>query len=343
MKRVIVLGGRGHFGRTIVAELKKLGVLAMAASRRGDADLCCDAESASSLRATLRAGDLVIDAAGPFHLRTTTFIETAVNIGCDVIDINDNLGYAQQVLALESRINTSGIRVLTSASTVSAVAAAMIAESRIDAPIRLSAYLAPATRYTANTGAALSLLRSVGQPIEVWRDGRLQAATGWTDPRVFDLPPPVGRVHARLYESADAVHLPRQWPTLREVTMHVDSRLIGVNSLLAVAARCEPVRRLLSASVRVGAAAARFTGTKAGGVGYEIQDADGRLVACSLIAQERGYLTAVAPAVLAARAIVDGDFRHRGLIPPREVCEPMALFGYLQAAGVEEIVESSCC
>jgi hypothetical protein len=335
MKRVIVFGGLGHFGGTIIAELSKFGIRSVAAARRAPAEIRCDAENPISIRQNIRPGDLVIDAAGPFHWRSMALIETAIELGCDVIDINDNLCYAEQVVALEARIRHSGIRVVTSASTVSAVAAAVIHESKIADPIRLHAFLAPATRHTANAGSAQSLLRIVGQPIQIWHDGRLQFATGWTEPRTFEMPPPLGRISARLYESADAFLLPRQWPTLQDVAMYVDSNVRGVNTLLTLASHSAPIRRALTAGVRVGVRAARWLGAKAGGVGYEIASTDGRVVQYSLIANEQGYLTAVAPAILAARAIVGDTFPHVGLVPPTAVCEPEALFSHLHSAGIE--------
>ena len=148
MKRVIVFGGLGLFGRTIIAELAKIGIPATAVSRRPSAPIQCDAEDPDSLRKVLHLADIIIDAAGPFHLRSMVLLEAATEIGCDMIDINDNLHYAQQVVALEPQINAAGIRVLTSASTVSAVAAAIICHSGISTPTRITSFLAPATRHT---------------------------------------------------------------------------------------------------------------------------------------------------------------------------------------------------
>jgi hypothetical protein len=335
MRRVIVFGGLGLFGRTIIAELAKLGISSTAASRSPSAPIQCDAENPESLRKTLQASDLVLDAAGPFHLRSIALIEAAVEIGCDVIDINDNLHYAQQVIALESQINTAGIRVLTSASTVSAIAAAIIRHSGITSPTRVTTYLAPATRHTSNPGAALSLLRTVGQPISIWRDGRLQSATGWTESRTFAMPPPVGPIRGRLYESADAVHLPRVWPSLREVTMYVDTNTPGVNAMLSLAVHSPVIRRLLEKSINLATRPARWLGSSSGGVGYEIEVAGGQIARFALVASELSYVPAIAPAILAARAIVDGSFTRGGLVPISKIAEPAALFTFLAAVGID--------
>jgi len=339
MKRVIVHGGLGLFGRTIISELTKLGIPASAASRSRSATIQCDAESPASLRKTLQRGDLILDAAGPFHLRSMALIEAAIETGCDVIDINDNLLYAQQVVALEPRINAANICVVTSASTVSAVAAAIIRHSGIKSPTGVTAYLAPATRHTANSGAALSLLRTVGQPITIWRDGRLQSATGWTEPRSFSMPPPVGPIHARLYESADAIHLPRAWPSLRDVTMYVDTNTTGVNTVLSLAAHSPTIRRTLEKSIRLAARPARWLGAKSGGVGYEIQDGSGQMRSVAVIGGEQSFLVAIAPALLATQKIYEGMFEFCGIVPISHIVEPPSLIAFLASSSID-IVES---
>jgi len=334
MKRVIVLGGLGQFGRTAADELRLLGMPVQIVSRRPAADLQVDANDANSIRSALRAGDVVIDAAGPFHARSTALLETAIEIGFDLIDINDDLRYAEAILELQPRIESAGIRVLSSASTVSAVAAATVHYSGVVMPRRVSAFLAPASRHTANPGAALSLIRSVGRPVRVFHAGHLEQRAGWSDPRRFPMPAPIGAICGWLFESADAVYLPRIWPSLRDVAMYVDTNTAGVNILLRLAARWPIVRRSLERQVRVATWFARWFGSSAGGIGYEIEDAGGRIARYAIVSDKNSFVAAVAPAVLAAQAIVEGRFPHRGLVLPDRHVEPTKLFAFLQSAGM---------
>ena len=334
MKRVIVLGGLGLFGRTAAAQLRRLGMTVLTASRGLNADLHIDANDRASIRTALRRGDLVIDAAGPFRDRSAALVEAATEVGFDIVDINDDLSYAEKVLALETRITSAGIRVLSSASSVSAVAATVVRHSGVVAPTRVTAFLAPATRHTANLGAALSLLGSIGRPIRVYRDGRQQSLRGWSESRRFTLPSPVGRICGWLFESADALYLPRIWSTLQDVTMFVDSNVPGGNTMLRLAA-CQPaIRRMLEQHVHLSTWLARKVGSLAGGLGYEIEDANGRIVRWAITSGENSYLVAVAPAVLAARAIVEHQFSHQGLVPPDRHVDPDELLGFFQANGI---------
>jgi hypothetical protein len=335
VRRVIVIGGLGLFGLTIVEQLRQSGIVAQSASRGAGAELRVDANDPDSIRLVMRAGDVVIDAAGPFHERSTSLIESAIDIGFDVVDINDNLRYAESVLALQSRIDAVGIRVLSSASSVSAVAATIVRHSGIEQPIRITMYLAPASRHTANAGTALSLIQTIGQRVRMLRDGELQSSVGWSESRRFPMTPPIGPICGRLFESADSLYLPRIWPTLQDVGMYVDTNIPGINLLLWLAAKSNGVRSVLRRGVRIGAAIARRVGTSAGGIGCEIEDAAGRVVRYAISAPRNSYLTAVAPAVLAACAIAEDHFPERGLIMPDRYCEAAKLFAFLRAAGID--------
>jgi hypothetical protein len=335
VRRIVVLGATGHFGRAAAEQLRELGLPFKTASRRGHVDIRVDANDAASIRSAIDRDDIIVDAAGPFYRRSMTLIETAIDFGFDVVDLNDDLRYAERVIELAPRIESAGIRILSSASTVSAMSAAVIAQSDIERPQKLTAFLVPASRHTANGGAALSLLRSVGGRVRARCDGRLQDFAGWRYPRSFDMPPPVGPVCGRLFESADAVHLPRIWSSLRDVAMYVDTNTAGLNSLLDLAARSAAVRRVMEWGAPWGTRIARVFGSAAGGVGYEIEGTGGQVERYALVAGRNGFITAVAPAILAAQAIAEDRFAHRGLVSPDQHVEPHILFNFLKSKGIE--------
>jgi hypothetical protein len=333
-RRVIVLGGLGQFGRTAAEKLRKLGLAPQTASRGPGAELCLDADDIASIRATVRPADIVVDAAGPFYRRSLALVEAAIEVGFDVIDINDDLSYAERVIALEPKINAAGIRLLTSASSVSAVAAAVVRQSGFQSPTRATAFLAPATRHTANSGAARSLIRSVGRPVRILCDGRLQNRDGWRQRATFPMPNPLGKIHGRLFESADALHLPHIWPTLQEVAMFVDTNTLGVNTLLALASKSVAIRKLMEGRIGLSTRIARLLGSSAGGIGYEIEDASGSMFRYAIVAEKNSFVTAIAPAVLAAQAIADDRFEQCGLVPADHHVDADKLIQYLQSEGI---------
>lgn len=338
MSRTVVLGGLGSFGRTAVEQLRGLGVEPLVAARGPAAELRVDANDADSIRATLRSDDLVIDTAGPFQMRSLALIEAAIEIGFHVIDINDDLGYAERVLGLERKIEAAGVLVLSSSSSVSAISASVLRMNEMEAatdPARLSTFLAPATRHTGNPGSALSLIRSLGRPVRTLRGGELITLRGWSEARGFPMPKPVGKIRGRLFESADAVHLPRIWSSLSTVEMFVDTNTPGLNFLLDVGARLPALRRLMERSIEVGTRLSRLLGSEAGGLGYEIESAAGTVARYAIVSGNRGRITPISTAVLAARRIHAGEMTVSGLVPPDRHVEPDELLAYWNANGIE--------
>ena len=333
MRRVVVLGGQGLFGGTILDRLRVLGVPAIVAGRRG-AEIIADADDPDSLHRAFRSGDVVVDAAGPFQRRTLALVEAAIRTGFDVVDINDNLSYAEQLLAQSSRIQNAGIRVLSSASSVSAVSALAVKQSGIRAPVSVQTVLAPASRHTANRGSALSLIQSIGQPVRTLRDGKLESLRGGSESRRMALPEPLGTIRGWLFESADAVYLPLIWPTLRDVNMYVDTNTPGVNGLLRCGARSPALRRMLESQVSLGTRISRIFGATRGGLGYEIRSADGPLARVVVFSDEASYVTAVAPAVLAAHSLAHDEFELEGLIRPDQHVSGNELLRYLDKCGI---------
>jgi hypothetical protein len=337
VRRVIVLGGLGLFGGTAAAQLRKFGVPVQTASRGPGADLRLDANDSASIRSIVRHGNIVLDAAGPFHTRTVALIEVGIEIGFDIVDLNDNLGYAESVVALEPRINEAGIRVLSSASTVSAFAAAVMQIIGPADPRRVTSFLVPATRHTANVGAALSLVRSVGQPIRILRDGELRTVRGWCEARTVQLPGPVGAVSGYVTESADALYLPRICPSIEDVAMYIDANTLGANTMLGLAARSKMVRNAMQCGIGFGTWVARLFGSTTGGVAYEIEGYDRRSARFALFAKKNSYLVAIAPAVLAVQKMANDQFTERGLVLPNRHAEQLEILRFLDSAGVKYV------
>jgi len=337
MRRLILAGGLGFFGRTAAERLRAEGLQPLTAARRPGADLRLDVENAASLRAVLRPGDVVLDTVGPYQDRTTALAEAALEIGCDLVDIADSRAYVEKLYALRERFAASNARLLTACSSVSGVSAALIRHSGLADPVRLTGFLVPAAQYAANPGSGASLLRSVGQPVQVLRGGALVQVTGWRDRHDFTLPLPLGRMHGHLFETADPLTLPTAWPSLREVAFYVDSWVPGLNIMLDLGARLPPVHAFMQRAMPLGLALSRRLGSATGCLAFEIESAGGQVARYALISTHHGHYTPIAPAVLAARALAEGRFQSRGLVPPDLYVDPEELLAYLGTLGVNTL------
>jgi hypothetical protein len=330
LRRIVLLGGSGVFGSAIAEALRERGFQPHTPSHAQ-----VDVENSQALLSSLQPRDVVIDAGGPFQKRTTTLLEVAIKVGYDVVDLSDDLGYALAVHAMDARLKAAAVRVLTSCSAVSTVTAAAVRKSEVCAPVRVSVCLLPASRDTSSTGTATSLLHSLSRPVRVLRDGRLTHATGWGSSRIFRIPVGRGEVRGYLAESADAVTLPRVWPSLRDVVFFVDTQVFGLNRLIATAVRLPRGGRLLQRLAPVALRLARQIGSRAGGYVVEVVADDGRVATTALVAQRRSHLVAVLPATLAVKALAGGNSPPPGVVPPDRHCDPDELFAELGKLGID--------
>ncbi len=329
MRRVVVAGGAGFFGRNVVELLRAGGVQPLIAGRSGDVVL--DVEDPASLRAVLRGGDVIVDAAGPYQSRTTALVEAAVEVGADVLDLNEGIEYAKAVAPFDVRARARDVAILSSCSAVSAVAAVLVQLSGAARPIRISALVAPASRETAHPGTVRALLASVGASIEVRRDGGPYIATGWRETRRFELP----RRRGHLVGSALPVTLPQIWPGLRDIDCWTDTGTLGANAVLSVASLSSALRALAEVLMPVGQLAARAFGATRGAFAVEIEEGAGRISRLALTSARRSYLIAAAPAALAARALAEGRFTERGVVRADRHVEADELLEYLRGLGIE--------
>jgi hypothetical protein len=329
MSRIVVLGGTGVFGSAAVEMLREHAEVLTAARGEG-ADLRIDASDPASLRAALRPGDVVVDTAGPFQHRTPALAEAAIEVGADVVDIADALGYVESVLALSARAEAAGVRLLPATSTSSSLSSALLSWSGMQRPTRMTVFLLPSTRRTAVAGTAGSLLATVGERIRVLRDGKVVDEVGFGDRCRWGgpLPGDGGR-----FEVPDPLLLPPAHPTLRTVEWYVDPNIFGLRPILTLAAHLPPLRDLVRASLAYSLPLARRLGSNRGGMVAEIEDESGRKVRLTLTSSHDAYKVALVPATMAALRLHRGEIRAAGVIPVHERLDPAALLDELNRRG----------
>ena len=339
MRRVIVLGGLGFFGRAAAAQLRRLGVHVRTASRGSGADLRIDANDPDSIRSGVRAGNIVLDAAGPFHGRSLALVEMAIRVGFDIVDLNDDLQYAESILSRAPQIAEAGIRILCSASTVSAFSAAVMRIIGPTSPRRFTSFLMPATRHTANAGTATALLRTIGQPIRILRNGELRAVLGWREWRSIRLPPPLRMIRGYVFESADALWLPRICPSLKDVAMYVDANTLGANAMLTLAAHSNTVRSVMHSGISLGTWLVRQFGSAVGGIAYELEGEGGRAARSAAHRGEEQPFRGDCSGRFGRSDDGERPVHRGGLVLPDRYADPLEILGFLDAAGVKYVSE----
>ena len=307
LRRVVIIGA-GFFGRVVARRLADVGVRSVVASRsRGH--IRVDVEDRAALAQALEANDVVVDTAGPFQARSTALIETAIERGCDVVDLSDARAYAEAVLPLHDRAAANGVRVLTSCSAIATVAASAIRAGGGRSPDACDLFLAPASAETGNPATVRAFLASVD----------------WSRSREF---PGGGRRGYRV-DSAAAVLLPRSWPSMRRVDFWVDPNAPFAATSLALASRLR-LTRLLEA---VAPLSARLLGRRDGMFAVAVSEGGREGVTC-LTAARGSYLIAAEPAVVATESLARGAQIAPGVVPADQQVDPAALFARLGTLGI---------
>lgn len=308
MRRVLVLGARGFFGRHAVALLRADGVAALPVGHDQ-----ADVEDRASLRSLVHANDVLLDTVGPFQKRTHALLDVALERQADLVDLSDSAGYARSIEERSADIAARGVAVLTGCSAVSAVVATLVRASDVGDPARVDAWLAPASRDTANVATARSFLASI-------RPSAMRACE-------------FASVRGMLVESGLSVQLPAVWPGIEEAAFWVDPHTRGALPLLALAARSAVARRALDALVPLGVRIARLAGTREGIFAVRVEGSHG--IARWVLRAPRGsFLLALGPATIAVRRLASGDREPRGLVPADQQITKDGLFAYLERHGI---------
>ena len=206
----------------------------------------------------------------------------------------------------------NGAAVCTGWSTVSALSGLLagIASKGLTAINSIHIQMAPGNRGARHTATIASLMHSVGQPFIICRDGKSQRVVGWSEPREFVFPSPVGKRQGYLVDVPDHEIFPQLFDA-RTVEFRAGSELRILNGCLSLLQRTR--RSWVSSSPLLQRAAGLLSwiGHDWGAIGVEVKAAAVRR-AC-IVADSHGERIAVMPACVMAAALSSG-VQYAGLI-----------------------------
>jgi len=334
---VLVVGGSGFFGSALIAELlahTHCGIVLggrhhrkLESARRafgGDARLeirVLDLHAPETIPPALAGIGIAVCAAGPFQSLPTTLAECCLERGVHYLDLADDRGFVARVRALASGAR-EGPAICCGWSAVPALSGllARIATDGMERVDLIDVQLAPGNRPPRQAGTIASLLSSVGRRFSVRDEGGWRQVTGWSEPRAFPFPHPIGSRTGYLVDVPDHDIFPDLFGAQR-VEFRVGAELAFLNrgvSALAWLSRRGIVRDWSRwTSLFVSMAAMPKLGHDWGAVGVEILGSrNGRALrrrAC-LLAERSGHLMAVLPTAIMVSELLSGR-DHRGLVP----------------------------
>ena len=340
---VLVVGGTGYFGRLLAEDLLRFsGCGVIVASRRREkaealaAELApsapgrvraaaADLDAPATLHAALEGAFAAVCAAGPFQSLPPSLLDACLERGVHYFDLADDRDFVLRAQE-RSRGAKNGIAICSGWSAAPALTAvlARIAAEGLDNGIEIDGQIAPGNRAPRRAGTVASLLHSGGRPFRLWRDGSWREVSGWSEPRVFPFPPPVGPRTGYLVDVPDCALFPALF-SARSVSFRAGAELSVLNfgaSLLAGVARAGLVADWSPAAgiLRAAAAVTGSFGSDSGAVGVEVRGARaGRpiLVRACVTAPQGGPGIAVLPASVTLAALASGRSFAEGPAPDK--------------------------
>ncbi len=344
MTRIVVLGGYGVFGSRIAERLARDPALTVIVAGRNLASAEARRDAlADQAKATIEAAALdvmaidadalrrlgaaiVINAVGPYQGQDYRVARAAIGARAHYIDLADARAFVTGIGALDAAARAAGVLVTSGASSVPALAAAVIdgLAPRFDALDTLTYAISPGNSFDPGEATVASILGAVGKPFTTLRDGIMATAHGW-QPLVTHRGADTGTRWLGACDIPDLDLFPTRYPTLKtqRFLAGVEVRLFhGGLWLLSWLVRArlvgslEPMARpLLALKRRLG-----FLGSDRGLMFIRIdgRDRSGRpLTATWTLVAHQGhgpYIPGI-PAVILARRLAAGLESQRGALP----------------------------
>lgn len=229
--RVLVLGGYGNFGSLIVRRLSGIdGILVLVGGRDqkrasalarevGGEAVCLDMNQPTLAgRLNELKVNLVISTAGPFQGQDYRVARAAIGARAHYIDLADARHFVCGIGELDRAARSAGVLVCSGASSVPALAAAVIDElrprfQRLDS---IHHGISSSAKIPGQATVA-AVLGYCGKPLRQWRQGRWQNVHGWQGLNRHRFPKPLGRRWLAHCDVPDLELFPQRYPGVQDV------------------------------------------------------------------------------------------------------------------------------
>ena len=257
MKKVIVLGGYGNFGKRIVENLARLENIAIYIAGRSEekAKSCINGLSKTAkaslhpLVMDIYAAEfsnqlqeispfLVIHTSGPFQGQNYTVPQSCIGAGAHYIDLADDRRFVCDITQLDGIAKENNVLAVSGASLVPGLASTVVESysslfSELDA---IDLAIAPGNKAERGLATVAAILSYTGHPISVFKSGSWQDAYGWMDSRINDFGGIVGKRHLANVDVPDLEIFPTRYNVKNRVSFQAGLELpILHNTMVAMA------------------------------------------------------------------------------------------------------------
>jgi len=238
VKKVVVLGGYGNFGKRIVENLSGIEDITVFVAGRNlskSSALVTHLENTSAARLEplvidIFADDfkeqlailspyLVIHTSGPFQGQDYRVPTACIECGAHYIDLADDRRFVCDIVELDCEAKDKGILIVSGASSVPGLSSAVIElyQNKFSTIDSINLAIAPGNKAERGLATVEAILSYTGHPLSVFKDGRWQDVYGWMDSKVNDFGGFVGKRHLANVDVPDLELFPSRYDVTQQV------------------------------------------------------------------------------------------------------------------------------
>lgn len=238
MKRVLIIGGYGNFGRFIARRLAQQNNLSLIIAGRSLEKAQSLAQEINSQACQLDINenlidvmaaiqpDIVIHTSGPFQSQGYHVAQACIAQGAHYIDIADGREFVAGIETLNDAAKEAGVLVISGASSVPCLTSALIDHYKNDfATVEHVDYgITTAQKTTRGLATTAAILSYTGQPFETLVNGKKQRIFGWQGLKARKYP----QLGWRLLGNCNVPDLeifPQRYPGLKTVRFYAGLEL----------------------------------------------------------------------------------------------------------------------
>lgn len=215
VRRVLILGGYGNFGKRIaenLSEVKDITII-IAGRNRNKADTLCQALTLNGAKSSLEPAvidiyqptfvdelkslspDLVIHTGGPFQGQNYAVPDACISIGSHYIDLADDRRFVCDITSLNEAAIKNDLLVVSGASSVPGLSSTVIDSfiHEFSSLNEIDFAIAPGNKAERGEATVKGILSYTGHPFSAFHNGRWTNQYGWMSPRKLNFGSELGK------------------------------------------------------------------------------------------------------------------------------------------------------
>lgn len=239
VRKVLILGGYGNFGKRIAKNLSELKdiVIFIAGRNLKRAEAFCQELSLSDINATLTpvkmdifsptlvdelqslSPDLVIHTGGPFQGQDYRVPKACIVVGSHYIDLADDRRFVCDITSLNDQAQAGKVLVISGASSVPGLSSTVI-DSFINQFVSLEEIdfsIAPGNKADRGKATVRGILSYTGHPFSVFYNGQWINQYGWMSPRRLYFDDSIGKRWLANVDIPDLELFPKRYKSVNTV------------------------------------------------------------------------------------------------------------------------------